>query len=728
MSDTPQRPEDHEDGSTVILSERAEMPGIPRVIGDYVVESLIGRGGMGVVYKARHRKLNRRVAIKLLVEGKHARAPMRQRFEREARAMAKLNHPHIVGVHEVGEYQGQPYFVMDYIDGLPLKRFILKLPNVTNVVIADICMRMTDAVQYAHEQGIVHRDLKPDNILMNAQGDPVVTDFGLAKDLNSSTLLSLTGDVMGTPAFMSPEQARGLISDIDAQSDVYSMGAVLYWLLTRQEPFHGKTMVETLSHVAYDEPPTIRKYNPAIESELNAICLKAMEKDKHDRYMTARDMGADLKRFIDGYPVLAKPLTWKRRFHRMVLRHQAALAGATAALVGAALVGTLLAAVFSKSYLERMEPRLASPTPAIRSDALNALGREIVEPENIKPTKIAAAVDRLLQCIDDPDPSVRSALLRYLAAHGNRPRIKQRMTEEQQRQLLEWASNDEQPALRNEALEVVGRIRLPAFADYLLVRLSEPNPALRMRIIRALGDQGTRRAYTPLMQIIIRDPICRAEAEAAIARMYDLAVLSPFADVHGSASAALKDMSSALAQYNRQVEAAMNMGLNSAKDKPTGPYSAYAKALKSDDRTERLKAVYELSRGGNEQAFPVLIPALGHEDPDTGAAAALALARIDAEQAIEEARMLIRKGDSRIRANAARMLGYSGRDEAVDVLLVALAEEQRGAGDVAVMEAMVFALGDLGRAEARPGLEALANSEEPGLRAAVADVLVRLPE
>lgn len=721
-----ERPEDEKpepqqpSGSTVVLPG-GRRPGAPMEIGDYVVESLIGRGGMGIVYRARHKELKRTVAIKLLVEGPHAMETMRKRFQREAKAMARLRHPNIVGVHEVGEHDGQPYFVMDYIDGLPLKRFVLKLPSISNTVIADICMRMTEAVQYAHDNGIVHRDLKPDNILINGHGDPIVTDFGLAKDIRGeASLLSMTGDVMGTPAFMAPEQARGQISKIDARTDVYSMGAILYWLLTRQEPFHGKTIMETLTRVAYEEPPTIRKYNPHIESELNAICMKAMEKDKRDRYQSAEEMGEDLKRFIDGYPVRAKPQTWERAIRRFTVQHQKALAGAAVALTVAAVAMTVLYLVFSKTFLEHIRPRLESGDAAIRIDAINALGQEILAPDRLKENNVSDAVDLLLSNIDDPDPRVEGALVRFLVAHGDEIFIKRRFTDAHKQWLMDRAADDARPELSRAALEAVGRIRMPEFAEYLIHRLHESNPGVRMRVIRALGDQGTRRAYEPLMRIIINDPVCRTEAEEAMQKLYDMETLVPFKR-YQAASGALKQLGSALAQYNTQVEQALHYGASGSSPKPRGPYYHYEQALRSGDTNRQIKAAYELGRTGDSAAAPLLIDALDHTNRQAGAAAALALARVTPDDLTDRLQPSLKSPHPARRGHAALALGFSRRPAALDSLLIMLSSET----DVYAKRQIIRALGELGRPEAAPGLRAAAE-QDPRVAADAASVLHRL--
>jgi len=253
------------DGQQARRRPRATVGGIPREIharlGIYLVEDLVGRGAMGAVYRARQAELNRPVALKILLQGAHASEKTRLRFLREAQSMARLRHPNIVSVHEVGEYEGQPFFTMDYIEGMTLDRFVQQF-KLSPRIVADLCRRIAEAADYAHRQGIIHRDLKPSNILIDSKGEPVVTDFGLAKELEEGTLLSVAGDIMGTPAFMAPEQAEGRNDAVDARADVYALGAMVYTLITRKEPFQGKTMMETLDKVIHDIPPALTTLDP----------------------------------------------------------------------------------------------------------------------------------------------------------------------------------------------------------------------------------------------------------------------------------------------------------------------------------------------------------------------------------------------------------------------------------------------------------------------------------
>ncbi len=258
--------------------------------GEYELLDEIGRGGMGVVYLARQKALDRLVAVKMILAGNLASTDQVERFVAEARTMARLHHPHIVGIHETGEIHGQHYLVMEYLSGPSLAQ-VLSQGAVPAEKAARYVSAVARAVDYLHHQGIVHRDLKPSNILLREDDQPCVTDFGLVKMLQVAGNVTASGAILGTPAYMSPEQAAGQAGRVGPLSDVYSMGAILYELLAGQPPVRGATPLDTLVQVLEGEPARPSQVNPAIPRELESICLKCLEKNPEARYPTAGGAG-----------------------------------------------------------------------------------------------------------------------------------------------------------------------------------------------------------------------------------------------------------------------------------------------------------------------------------------------------------------------------------------------------------------------------------------------------
>jgi tRNA A-37 threonylcarbamoyl transferase component Bud32 len=306
-------------------------------VGDYELIEEIARGGMGVVYRARQASLKRIVAVKMIRSGELAGEAEVQRFRAEAEAAANLKHPNIVAIHEIGEHEGRHYFSMDFVAGQNLAQLAGGRPVPARQA-AEWLKTIAEAVQFAHQRGVLHRDLKPQNILVDAEGRPHVTDFGLAKNLHADSGVTQTGAVMGSPGYMAPEQARGRNDLVGPASDVYSLGAVLYELLTGRAPFHGESPMETLHRVVNDEPPRLRSLNADAPVDLETICLKCLEKEPTRRYPTARALAEDVGRFLAGEPIQARPASVARRAVSWARRHPMLLAG-VAALAVFALAG-----------------------------------------------------------------------------------------------------------------------------------------------------------------------------------------------------------------------------------------------------------------------------------------------------------------------------------------------------------------------------------------------------
>ena len=303
---------------------------------DYELLDEIARGGMGIVYRARQISLDRIVAVKLILIGRFAEKAAVRRFKAEAAAAAKLRHPNIVAIHEIGEEGGQHFFSMDHVEGTNLADFIRERP-ISIRQTAQLLETIAEALHYAHEQGIVHRDLKPSNILIDGLLEPRITDFGLARDLKADSDLTLTGQMLGSPNYISPEQASGKTA-VGVPSDIYSLGAILYHLLSGRPPFAAETITETLQQVATTEAISPRRLNPGIPRDLETICLKCLEKEPAKRYVTAVALAEDLGRFLDDAPIAARPVSKMEGAWRWC-RRKPIVAGLTAAVFLSFVIG-----------------------------------------------------------------------------------------------------------------------------------------------------------------------------------------------------------------------------------------------------------------------------------------------------------------------------------------------------------------------------------------------------
>src|SRR5882724_5162775 len=270
--------------------------------GDYALLEEIGRGGQGVVYRARQKSLNRTVALKVIGLGQWSTTPHLRRFRHEAEAAARLEHPQIVPIYEIGERDGSCYFSMKFIVGGQLDA-ILKREPMSIRRAAELLVKIARTVQFAHERGILHRDIKPGNILLDRHGEPHLTDFGLARLIEHQSTITNSFDVLGTPSYMAPEQAAGRTKELTPAADVYSLGAVFYDMLTGEPPFAGGTTYETIRMVLEAEPHNPRTRNTKLDVDLATICLKCLEKDPTRRYQSAGALADDVEHWLRHEPI-----------------------------------------------------------------------------------------------------------------------------------------------------------------------------------------------------------------------------------------------------------------------------------------------------------------------------------------------------------------------------------------------------------------------------------------
>ncbi len=407
------------------LAALTRPPGIPDQIGPYRVLDEIGRGGMGIVYRGTHEGLRRSVALKVLIAGEDASPTAIERFRREAEAVARIgHHPHIVPIYDFGQQGNLHYVAMQLIDGRSLDRLV-EDGEVAPRRAAVLARKVALGLAFAHEHGIFHRDIKPANVLVGADGEPKITDFGLAKDIESGGGLTRSGVLMGSPPYMPPEQALGEFDRVDARSDVYALGATLYHLLVGEPPFDGDAMVAVIRQVLSDPPRPPRRRNPAVERDLESICMKCLEKEPARRYPTAAAAAADLERYLAGRPVEAKPVTGLRRAAMWVRRNRALATTSVLAVVGAvALLGVALWSLW-----------LADRVRVARVDALEVRARDAAIAEEARFAALLAGADvelaasvlvearrdgvleRLAAAIETSDAAGEEAVARGLAAY-----------------------------------------------------------------------------------------------------------------------------------------------------------------------------------------------------------------------------------------------------------------------------------------------------------------------
>jgi serine/threonine-protein kinase len=332
---------------------RGGTPALPRIPG-YEVEAVLGRGGMGIVYRARHLPLNRTVALKMLLSGAYASPVEQARFLREAQSIAGLGHANVVQVHDVGQFEGRPFYTMELVEGTTLAQSLAGVPQPASRAAA-MGVTLAQAIESAHRSGIIHRDLKPANILLTVDGTAKVSDFGLAHHFQQEHALTLTGERVGTPSYMAPEQVFARAGTIGPATDIYALGAILYEMLTGRPPFRGESSAETERQLLAEDPVPPSRLNARVPRDLETICLKCLQKEPRRRYPTAAALAQDLRRFQKGEPISARQTSLAERAVKWVRRRPAVATALTAAaLVSVGLIGGSLWIISQRAATTRL--------------------------------------------------------------------------------------------------------------------------------------------------------------------------------------------------------------------------------------------------------------------------------------------------------------------------------------------------------------------------------------
>jgi len=473
---------------------------VPRPFGAYDLLEEVARGGMGIVYRARQTQINRIVALKVMAAGQFAAPDFVKRFRTEAEAVASLDHPNIVPIYEVGECEGQPFFSMKFVEGGSLAARISRPDfQISNREAAVLLAKLARAVHYAHQRGILHRDIKPGNVLLDAQGEPHLTDFGLAKLIEKESTLTRTMAMLGTPSYMAPEQARGEAKQLTTAVDVYGLGAVFYELLTGQPPFAGGTTMETVRQVLEKEPRRPSVLKPGVDRDLETICLKCLEKDPARRYGSAEALGADLERWERHEPVLARPPSAAYKLQKAWSRNKLAYSAGIAVVLALVVGLGLAAAGWRAARKERDEARAAHAGEAAQRRAAELAKTQAEQAQTVAAQQRELAQDRLY------DSLVREAhSIRIIRPLGYRSELISRI---RQALAIPTAKKD-LGALRSEVAQCLGDVM-----SLGPVSLVDPPPSF---LDFALDAEGTQVAFGTADGLLV---LHETATGAAVARL-----------------------------------------------------------------------------------------------------------------------------------------------------------------------------------------------------------------
>lgn len=685
--------------------------------GKYHIIEEVARGGMGIIYKVEDPDLKRPLALKVLIAGEGASEDLLKRFLREARTAAQLNHPNVVPIHEVGQIQGQYFFTMDFIAGPAFDKIIAGKWMETKEIIRHM-RNVSLALETAHEAGIIHRDIKPANIIYDVQNErALLTDFGLAKDMDSNTMLSMTGTMMGSPAYMSPEQARGLVHGIDHRTDIYSFGVVLYECATGEQPFQGETVVDVVRKTVYDDPIPPRQLAPeAVSKDLQNIILKCLEKDRDERYLSMKEVADDLTSYLEGGSVYAKAQPMIRAAWRKVKKRPVLLGSVIATpfvLIGLIILGWFL--FFAEGFLDGAELEIKSGRPDRQSSMITQMSAKIKDGKLASDSDKKKIAELLIYCLSTGQDRVVEQSCLLLEQTGSLEAVPGLIKIFRNSERNEKVRKAALSALRklgaedkadknsiSEAYIVVGGdknaprdLRIGAiwglvdvWGKNLMPKLLEiasddaEETEIRVAAIQTCGSKitvGTPEYYSIMKFYGDDNPKVKQAAEKAIGGAKGKKSIFEVYGIQDKTANATNELGktlTAVAENQRKLMEMVNE-MNGPETNKVTPVEAISAKLKDSSAEVRMTAAYDLGKLGDGTAVPILTKYLTDPDPDVVCICAKSIIQLSEKQKpdMKEVLKLVKNDRPVVREQVIYIISQVGDPLAYDVVMENAGEE-----------------------------------------------------